>query len=71
MSPFHLGHYSSKLITPSLRERQMCAVISISALVFLIFPFPCVLAIQGKVLFPLPLQVVFSLFRKHGHVPKY
>lgn len=71
MTPFRLGRYSSKLITPSLRKRQMCAVISINALVFLIFPFPCVLAIQGKVLFLLPLQVVFSLIRKHRHAPKY
>lgn len=69
MTPFRLGHDSSTLITPPLHGRQIRAMLSISALVFLNFPFPHVLAIQGKALYPFPfpfpfLQVVFSLFRE-------
>lgn len=43
----HLGHYSSKLITPPPHGRQTCPMISIGAFTFLC-PFPHVSATQCK-----------------------
>lgn len=63
MTACHLGHDSSTLITPPLHGRQICAMLSICALVFLIFPFSCILATQGKAcFFPFPsLSLLYKL----------